>query len=426
MVVALSKNDYVFWEGVRKRIVLRIFFKWIIFLISSFLPTLKSDVLKPVKLVKISNLKEPSKYGLAILITSAFIFILTSSALFALTPVIFSVDVIPNNANTTDDLSCTVQATHPLNSTFVLNVTWYNGSTQFTQADYNNGSYANNSVWTVPINVLSGNTSKGEIWNCSATFRDVDQVDFVNVNGSETIANAPPNVTGVSISPAGADTSDTLTGSGTYGDHDGDGESGSTYKWYKNGGVIAGETSTTLSPGNFTVGDVIIFEYTPNDGATAGAAVNSSTLVIANVAGPVGTPQPSGGDRKLTAVVLANSIDFALASEFFGFLRNQGIELTYSTATEFPKNTQSKFIIILGGPDASEGVGEIVQEVLEFDEEEYLRTPGNRKMYVKTNVWNRHGQIVRVIGGSGRDFTKEESDANQDDVAYRIKYHPVT
>ncbi|MEE8167322.1 MAG: PGF-pre-PGF domain-containing protein [Candidatus Hydrothermarchaeales archaeon] len=243
---------------------------------------LKLKEVELVRRVKTPHLHILRDSGVAAILTFAFIFILITSDVFAVAPVILSVDVTPDSANTTDVLSCTVQATHPLNSTFVINITWYNGTTQFTEADYNNGSYVNDSTWTVPVSVGAGNTSKGEIWNCSATFWDADQVDLVNANGTETIANAPPNVTSVAIAPDPANTTDTLTGSGTYADADGDSESGSTYKWYRNGSVMAGETGTSLVAGKFLKDDNITFEYTPNDGASAGAAVNSSVLTISN------------------------------------------------------------------------------------------------------------------------------------------------
>ena len=46
-------------------------------------------------------------------------------------------------------------------------------------------------------------------------------------------------------------------------------------------------------------------------------------------------------------VLLANSIDYPLATEFHGFLRNKGIEVIYSTASDFPNYENEKFIFIL-------------------------------------------------------------------------------
>jgi hypothetical protein len=138
----------------------------------------------------------------------------------------------------------------------------------------------------------------------------------------------------------------------------------------------------------------------------------------------VAAPSVAAGAYIPQVIVLANDIDYNLSSSFFGFLRNRGISLTRVTAAEFSKYKNSRFIIILGGPDAYEGVGDIVKEILDDAEEAFLRVPGNRKMYTRTNVWST-GQVVRVIAGSGRDQTKAEADENKADVSYRIKYHPV-
>ncbi len=114
-------------------------------------------------------------------------------------------------------------------------------------------------------------------------------------------------------------------------------------------------------------------------------------------------------------VVLANSIDYELASDFFGFLGNMGIEVIHSTAGDFEQYKEEKFIVILGGHEAYEGVGDIVKGILTPQEMKYIWTQGNRKMYVKTNVWT-NGQVVRVIAGSDRYQTKKSHEENKDSV----------
>lgn len=66
-------------------------------------------------------------------------------------------------------------------------------------------------------------------------------------------------------------------------------------------------------------------------------------------------------------VILSSSIDFGLARDFFRFLRGKGVELIYTAAPNFDKYRGENFIIILGGPDAYEGVGEIVREYLTIE-----------------------------------------------------------
>lgn len=103
------------------------------------------------------------------------------------------------------------------------------------------------------------------------------------VNGSTVqIQNLIPVISGVAISPTIAYEYSNLTGTYTYYDADGDADQ-STYKWFKNGAQIAGETTTSLGSGNFTVGDMIIFEVYGFDGYNYSIApINSSVIEILN------------------------------------------------------------------------------------------------------------------------------------------------
>lgn len=116
-------------------------------------------------------------------------------------------------------------------------------------------------------------------------------------------------------------------------------------------------------------------------------------------------------------IVLANSIDSELASDFYRFLGNQGMEVVNSNASDFDQYKSEKFIVILGGPDAPEGVGEIVKGVLSESEQNILREQGSRRKYVRTNPWGlNNGQRVTILAGSDRSQTKKSHEENQDDV----------
>ncbi len=122
---------------------------------------------------------------------------------------------------------------------------------------------------------------------------------------------------------------------------------------------------------------------------------------------------------KRKTVIFANSIDFANAVDFFDFLKNKGHEVITPSTTVLENYKKEKFIIILGGPDAPEGVGEVVRQVLSEDEQKFLRQKGNRKMFVKTNVWTQ-GQVVFVIAGSDRTETKKAHEENRDEADKKI------
>ncbi len=136
-----------------------------------------------------------------------------------------------------------------------------------------------------------------------------------------------------------------------------------------------------------------------------------------------GKPEvPADAVGKPRIVVLANSIDYNLASEFFGFLKNNGIEVISTNAQNFDRYKTEKFIVILGGPDAYEGVGAIVQSpgLLISEEQNFVRTKGNRKMFVKTNVWTQ-GQRVFIIAGSDRYQTQSAHLENREGVSTQAK-----
>jgi hypothetical protein len=112
-------------------------------------------------------------------------------------------------------------------------------------------------------------------------------------------------------------------------------------------------------------------------------------------------------------VVLSNSIDKPLAGELFDFLENRGINITHTTVSNFDNHKEAKFILILGGPDAPEGVGEIVQNILSENERNHLRErKGNRNLYIKTNHWAT-SQVIMVVAGHNRYDTVDAGTANK-------------
>ncbi len=143
--------------------------------------------------------------------------------------------------------------------------------------------------------------------------------------------------------------------------------------------------------------------------------------VLSYVEPPEVTPAPEVEEMppevpKPKIVVLANSIDYSLASDFFGFLENRGLDVVHAAATDFDQYKNEKFIVILGGPDAPEGVGEIVQGILTMAEGSSIRESGARVKYTKTSVWAQ-GQRVSIIAGAGRQETAQSHAENRDSVA---------
>ena len=126
-------------------------------------------------------------------------------------------------------------------------------------------------------------------------------------------------------------------------------------------------------------------------------------------------------------VVLANDIDYDLAGDFFGFLDNKGLEIIRATADNFEEYKTESFIIILGGPDAYDGVGSIVGEILSEYENDDVRKAGARRMFVKTDPWElKPGQRVIILAGSDRQQTKRAHEENRGIVAKDVENRAST
>jgi hypothetical protein len=114
-------------------------------------------------------------------------------------------------------------------------------------------------------------------------------------------------------------------------------------------------------------------------------------------------------------------MDHPLALDLFQYLEDMGIGIIHTSPGNFSAYQDREFIAILGGPDAYEGIGEVVQGILTEEEQEAVREPGGRRMYVKTNVWVE-GQVVFVIAGSDRFETQRAHMENKATLASSISF----
>ncbi len=107
--------------------------------------------------------------------------------------------------------------------------------------------------------------------------------------------NTAPTATEVAITPDLGNTSDELTCNYTYNDNESDAEGTSTFKWFKDTIVEAGETASTLDSSKTAKGEAWKCEVTPvaETGTSPGDLVQSAEVTIVNsdpVASLSGTP----------------------------------------------------------------------------------------------------------------------------------------
>jgi hypothetical protein len=113
-------------------------------------------------------------------------------------------------------------------------------------------------------------------------------------------------------------------------------------------------------------------------------------------------------------IVLANSIDKDHSLDILKTLEKD-MKVVYSNATNFLEYQREKYILILGGPMAYEGIGEIVKEVLNDYEENSIINGTNTDIIIKNNVWGVNQKIF-IIGGKNREETERLFKYNKEKI----------
>jgi len=136
-----------------------------------------------------------------------------------------------------------------------------------------------NDTLTVP----SSATSNGQAWYFTVRPSDGKGFGEVQTSDSVTINNTVPVARDLSITPVSPKPGDDLVGSYDYSDADGDPESGSEVRWYKDG-VLQSDCNDTLTvPSSATSkGQVWHFTVRPSDGIDYGELQTSLTVKIEN------------------------------------------------------------------------------------------------------------------------------------------------
>ena len=168
-------------------------------------------------------------------------------------------------------------------------------------------------------------------WSCRATSASGELTAppwRIKINSR----NDAPIITSVSLSPSPAYATTSLTASVSAYDPDGDSFTYS-YQWKKNGVVISGANSNTLSSSNFRKSDSIVLEVAASDSILTGSTVSSASLTISN------SPPKFSGTITNQEWTKDDSISFAVNSYFsdadgdslvYSMSGNSDIKLTLS------------------------------------------------------------------------------------------------
>jgi hypothetical protein len=236
----------------------------------------------------------------------------TATGTIADTPPTATVSLSPSTPNVTNTVTATATSADVDGDTVTLSYAWSVGGTTVAGA----------TGPTLNLATVSG-AHKGQAVQVTVTPND-GTLNGTPATASVTIADSPPVVDSVTITPASPTTTSVVTANVTGHDPDGDSITYS-YQWTKNGSSISGATSSTLNlaTAGVSVGSVISVKVTPSDGTISGATVSAaSSVTVANAAETVAY---TGGTTAIysQSMTLSNTLTPAVT----------GANVTYSWPT---------------------------------------------------------------------------------------------
>jgi thiol:disulfide interchange protein DsbD len=117
-------------------------------------------------------------------------------------------------------------------------------------------------------------------------------------------------------------------------------------------------------------------------------------------------------------VIVSNSIDHS--PELISYVQEHHRVLPIEPI-DFSEYQQYDYYILLGGPDAPEGMGDIVQGVLSMREQDYLRRTEEYNLFIRMI----NGKMFFILAGSDRENTQKAVEDLKDDVLSYIPGNPI-
>jgi hypothetical protein len=105
-------------------------------------------------------------------------------------------------------------------------------------------------------------------------------------------------------------------------------------------------------------------------------------------------------ERKL--VVVASASAYEAAKKWVNFLLGETVPVKHVLPSDFEAYKKEKYLVILGTPSELGGAGEIITSLLTKDERDWVTQQGNRRLYTKTDVWQKD-QTIFVCAAYSQD-----------------------
>ena len=185
------------------------------------------------------------------------------------------------------------------------------------------------------------------------------------------------------------------------------------WQMLRQGNITCGNTTITVFDNGVNTSERYVYASLSRLSVfgIAGELIKVAPLDVAAVPGRAYSPE---------VVLLANSIDLALAQELISHLEKRGIELHIVNASNFSEYSSKRYKVILGGHRAYEGVGDIVAGILS-DEEKARIEAGSA--YIKKRSVFRSGGVVYIFAGKDRNSTAQAWLEAYREVAREIQYN---
>ena len=105
--------------------------------------------------------------------------------------------------------------------------------------------------------------------------------------------------------------------------------------------------------------------------------------------------------------IISNNIDVVAKPILEDYFRGFGLFPEFLTPEDIGQIKGAKLVVILGGPDALYGTGSLVSRYLDSLEINFIRQPGQRFTFIKSDPYGYADKVI-VIAGSEREKTYEE------------------
>jgi len=102
-------------------------------------------------------------------------------------------------------------------------------------------------------------------------------------------------------------------------------------------------------------------------------------------------------------ILFSNSLDMEAAQDIRNYLANRSVTAQIVDSEGFKQARYSGKVIILGGHNAPEGVGEAVSTILSQAEKESLMARGAREVFTREDVWSQGQKVIVIAGNEMRD-----------------------